>query len=342
MTSLRRDPITGRWVVNTDRLAVRPSSLIEMEGLAEEKGICPFCEGNENNTPPEIFALRNEGSEKDKPGWQVRVVPNVSPALRVEMELDRRAELMFDMMNSVGAHEIIIETPQHVSNLADLEASQIQKVLLAYRQRVLDLKKDERFRSVAIFKNYGERASSLPIKHTHSQLVALSITPKNLKEELTGAKEYYDYKERCVYCDIIRQELSTKKRIVAANPHFVAICPFASRFTHEVWILPRKHSVDFERIDEKLAGSLADFLKEVLLRLKTALNDPPYNYILHTGPNRTHRRGGAWRTLDEDYHWHMEIMPCYTRIDGFEWGTGFYIDSTTPEKAAENLRKVKV
>ena len=341
MSTLRRDPITGRWVIDTDREKGKPSSLIEMEGLVE-KGICPFCEGNEKNTPPEIFALRKEGTEKDKPGWQVRVVPNVSPALRVEMELDRRAELMFDLMNSVGAHEIIIETPEHISNLADLEASQIQKVLLAYRQRVLDLKKDKRFRSVAIFKNYGERASSLPIKHTHSQLVALSITPKNLKEELTGAKEYYDYKERCVYCDIIRQELSTKKRIVAANQHFVAICPFASRFTHEVWILPRRHSVDFEQIDETLAGSLAGFLKEVLLRLKILLDDPPYNYILHTGPNRTHRRGGAWKTLDEDYHWHIEIMPCYTRIDGFEWGTGFYIDSTTPEKAAGSLRKVKV
>ncbi len=341
MCTLRRDPITGRWVVNTDRMAGKSSSLVEMEGLAE-KGVCPFCEGNEGNTPPEIFALRNEGSQKDKPGWQVRVVPNVSPALKVEMELDRRAELMYDLMNSVGAHEIIIETPEHVANLADLEASQIQKVLLAYRQRVLDLKKDQRFRSVAIFKNYGERASSVPIKHTHSQLIALSITPKNLKEELSGAKEYYDYKERCVYCDTIRQELSTKKRIVATNQHFIAICPFASRFTHEVWILPRKHSVDFEQIDEKLAGSLADFLKEVLLRLKILLDDPPYNYILHTGPNRTHRRGGAWRTLDEDYHWHIEIMPCHTRIDGFEWGTGFYIDSTTPERAAENLRRVKV
>jgi UDPglucose--hexose-1-phosphate uridylyltransferase len=341
MSTLRRDPITGRWVINTDRMVGTPSSLIEMEGLVE-KGICPFCEGNEKNTPPEIFALRNEGSEKDEPGWQVRVVPNISPALRVEMELDRRAELMYDLMNSVGAHEIIIETPEHIPNLADLEASQIQKVLLAYRQRILDLKKDKRFRSVAIFKNYGERAGSLRIKHAHSQLIAFSVTPKNLKEELKGAKEYYDYKERCVFCDVMRQELSTKKRIVAANRHFVAICPFASRFTHEVWILPRKHSVDFEQIDEKLAGSLAEFLKEVLLRLKISLGDPPYNYILHTGPNRTHRRGGAWKTLDEDYHWHIEIMPCYTRIDGFEWGTGFYVDSTTPEKAAESLRKVRL
>jgi len=341
MSTLRRDPITARWVINTDRTKDKPSSLIKMEELTQ-KGICPFCEGNEKYTPLEIFAIRQKASKKDKPGWQIRVVPNISPALRVELELDRRAELMYDLMNSVGAHEIIIETPQHISNLADLEVSQIQKVLRAYKQRILDLKKDKRFRSVAIFKNYGERAGPLLIKHTHSQLIALSVTPKNLKEELKGAKEYYDYKERCVYCDIIRQELSTKERIVTTNSHFIALCPFASRFTHEVWILPKKHSVDFEQIDEELSGSLASLLKEVLLRLKILLGDPPYNYILHTGPNRTPRRGEAWRTLDEDYHWHIEIMPCYTRIDGFEWGTGFYIDSTTPEKAAESLRRVKI
>jgi UDPglucose--hexose-1-phosphate uridylyltransferase len=341
MSFLRRDAITGRWVINTDRTKGRSSSLMDMEGLAQ-KGICPFCEGNEKYTPPEIFALRTQGSEKNKPGWQVRVVPNISPALRVELELDRRAELMYDLMNSVGAHEIIIETPEHTPNLADLETLQIQKVLQAYKQRILDLKKDKRFRSVVIFKNHGERTGSLLIKHTHSQLIALSITPKNLKEELKGAKEYYDYKERCVYCDIVRQELSSEKRIVGTNSHFIAICPFASRFTHEVWILPRKHSVDFEQINEELAGSLASLLKEVLLRLKISLDDPPYNYILHTGPNRTPRRGETWKTLDEDYHWHIEIMPCYTRIDGFEWGTGFYIDSTTPEKAAESLRKARI
>lgn len=341
MSTLRRDPITGRWVINLDRTKDKSSSLTDLEKLTQ-KGICPFCEGNEKYTPPEIFAIRNDGTQKDKPGWQVRVVSNVSPALRIEGELDRRAELMYDLMNGVGAHEIIIETPQHIANLADLEVSQIQKILQAYKERILDLKKDKRFRSVVIFKNHGERAGSSPIKHTHSQLIALSITPKSIKEELVGAKEYYDYKNRCVYCDMIRQELSAEKRMVSTNPHFIAICPFASRFTHEVWILPKKHSVDFEQINEELAGSLASLLKEVLLRLKILLKNPPYNFILHTGPNRTFRRGGAWKTLDEDYHWHIEIMPRYTRIDGFEWGTGFYINSATPEKAAEGLRKVKI
>jgi UDPglucose--hexose-1-phosphate uridylyltransferase len=249
---------------------------------------------------------------------------------------------MYDLMNAVGAHEVIIETPRHVANLADLDDSQIKKVVDTYKTRILDLKKDQRLRSVFIFKNYGERAGSSPIKHAHSQLIAVSVTPKNLKEELMGSKRYYDYKERCVYCDIIKQELSSKKRIICSNTDFLAMAPFASRFTHEVWVLPGKHSVDFETLGDTGSQKLAALLREVLLRLKILLDDPPYNFILHSGPNRTKRRGEAWKTLSEDYHWHIEIMPRYTRIDGFEWGTGLYINATTPEEAAASLRDVKI
>jgi UDPglucose--hexose-1-phosphate uridylyltransferase len=341
MPTLRRDPVTGRWVINPDGKDDHQSSLIEMEKLIDG-GVCPFCEGKEKCTPPEIFAVRGKDSQKDGPGWEVRVVPNISPALRVELDLDRRADRMYDLMNAVGAHEVIIETPQHVPNLADLEASQITKVIQTYRQRILDLKKDNRLRSVFVFKNYGERAGSSPIQHAHSQLIAVSVTPKNLKEELVGAKEYYDYKQRCTYCDIVKQELSEEKRIICQNGDFVAIAPFASRFSHEVWILPKTHSADFENTSEEGCRDLAGLLKEILLRLRILLNDPPYNYILHSGPNRTKRRGGAWKTLSQDYHWHIEIMPRYVRIDGFEWGTGLYINATTPEQAAESLRRVKI
>ncbi len=341
MSTIRRNPISGRWVINPTGMDDPHSSLLDMEKLMKQ-GICPFCEGNEKYTPPEIFALRNDGSQKDGPGWQVRVVPNVSPALRTELDLDRRAERMYDLMNAVGAHEVIIETPKHISNTADLEVSQISKVIEIYKQRIQDLKKDRRLRSVFIFKNYGERAGSSAIQHAHSQLIAVSVTPKNMKEELVGSRDYYDYKQRCVYCDIIRQELSVKKRLILEDAHFIALAPFSSRFSHEVWILPRKHSVDFEGIGREASDSLAALLKGVLLRLKVLLNDPPYNYILHSGPNRTERRKGAWKTLSQDYHWHIEIMPRYVRIDGFEWGTGLYINATTPEKAAENLRNVKI
>lgn len=341
MPTLRRDPVNARWVINPDLVADHSSSLVEMEKLLS-RGTCPFCEGNEKHTPPEIFAIRAKGSIKDGPGWEVRVVPNISPALKVELELDRRAERMYDLMNAVGAHEIIIETPRHVANLAELDTGKIVKVLQTYRERIFDLKKDQRLRSVIVFKNYGERAGSSPIKHAHSQLIAVSVTPKNVKEELSGAREYFAYKERCVYCDMIRQEMSVDKRVICSNDDFLAMTPFASRFSYEVWILPKKHSVDFENTSDAQFENLAALFKEVLLRLKIHLNDPPYNYIFHTGPNRTKRRGETWKTLNQDYHWHMEIMPRYTRVDGFEWGTGLYINATTPEEAAANLKKVKI
>jgi len=340
MPTLRRDPITGRWVINPDNPKEQPSSLMEMQKKLPE-GICPFCEGNEKHTPPEIFALRDKNSPKNGPGWKVRVVPNTSPALKVELDLDRRAERMYDLMNAMGAHEIIIESPKHVANLADLEAEQVKKVVETYKERIADLKKDQRLRSIFIFKDYGEKTSS-SIKHTHSQLIAVSVTPKNLKEELKGAKEYYDYKERCVFCDMIREELYLEKRVVSSNPDFLAIAPFASRFSHEVWILPKKHAVDFENMSLIQYDNFALLLKETLLRLKIFLNDPPYNYILHSGPNRTRRRGEAWKTLDEDYHWHLEIMPRFNRTHEFEWGTGLYVNPITPEEAAANLRTVQI
>jgi UDPglucose--hexose-1-phosphate uridylyltransferase len=340
MSTLRRDPITGRWVINTDKLKDRATSLNDMEDY-DKKKICPFCEGNENLTPPEIFAFRKEGSLKDQTGWEVRVVPNISPALKSELDLDRRPELMYDLMNSVGAHEIIIETNQHITNLADLAPEQIKKVLEMYKFRLEDLKKDKRFKSIVIFKNYGERAGSSPIKHSHSQLIAMPVTPKALKEELFGAKDYYDYKSRCVFCDMIKQELYQKKRIISENQNFVCFAPFASRFTHETWILPKKHFADFESMDEKTTESLAFFLKDILQRIKIFLKDPPYNYILHTGPNRVQKKN-YWQSIDADFHWHFEIMPRFTRIAGFEWGTGFYINATTPEEAAEDLRSVVV
>ena len=340
MSTLRRDPITGRWVINVSKKSEGASTLTLLEEYAS-KNICPLCEGNEQCTPPEIFALRETHSQKDKPGWEVRVIPNLSPSLKIEDELDRRGELMYDLMNAVGANEIIIETPQHVENLADLDVSQIQKVWEVCKERISDLKKDKRFKQIVVFKSYGKRAIPSPLKHAYSQLIALSITPKALKEELVGAKNYYEYKTRCVYCDIIRQELDTDKRVVASNKHFVALTPFASRYTHEVWILPKKHSPDFETSSADELYSLSSLLKDILLRLGKLLNDPPYNYMLHTGPNRVTRKG-YWKSLDSDYHWHIEIMPSFTRVSGFEWGTGFFINLVTPEEAAQNLKKIKV
>ncbi len=340
MSTLRRDPVTARWVTNTDEVEEGMTTKDELERLASQN-ICPFCTGNEKYTPDEIYAIRKDGTKKNQPGWEVRVIPNISPALRIDLELERRPELMYDMMNSVGADQIVIETPQHTANIVDLESAQIAKVLTAYKRMIQDLKGDKRFRSIFIFKNYGERTTPTSINHAYSHIMAMSITPKTLKEELNGAKDYYDYKSRCIFCDIIRQELDSEKRVISQNNEFLAIAPFASRFSHEVWILPKKHSADFETIDGNSVQSLAGFFKEIMTRIKILLYDPPYNYIFHLGPSKN-ARPDFWKSVDEDYHWHIEIMPRFTKVAGFEWGSGYYINEVTPEKAAQQLREVGI
>ena len=198
MPELRKDPIIGRWVIIATERAKRPTDL--QVPVEEYKGgtFCPFCEGNEDKTPPEILAYRKDGHEPDTPGWSLRGVPNKFPALQIEGGLNKRGEGMFDKMNGIGAHEVIIETPQHIKIMSALSEKQIEDVLWAYRDRILDLKKDKRFRYILIFKNQG-LAAGASLEHTHSQIIALPIIPKRVAEEIEGAKRYYAYKDRCVY-----------------------------------------------------------------------------------------------------------------------------------------------
>jgi UDPglucose--hexose-1-phosphate uridylyltransferase len=244
-------------------------------------------------------------------------------------------------MNGVGAHEIVIETNQHIANMADLSEGQIAKVLKCYSERVLDLEKDQRFKYVLIFKNYGKSAGGGPIRHSRSQLIATPVNPKRVKEELAGSRQYFDYHERCVFCDLIRQEIEQKDRLILDFDGFIAVSPFAARFPFETWILPKKHCSDFTSQDNKSLENLGKVLKIVLSKLKKGLNDPPYNYVVHTAPFRR-KKTGYWKTIDSDYHWHIEIMPRLTRVAGFEWGTGFYICPLTPEDSAKFLREVEI
>ncbi len=340
MPELRKDPILGRWVIIATERQKRPDQFDSTRTEPAETP-CPFCEGNESKTPPEITALRSHGSQPNKPGWEVRVVPSIAPFLQTEGELDRRGKGLYDIMSGIGAHEIIIETNRHVANLADLNIEQIEKVLSCYIQRMTDLERDSRFKYVLLFKNYGWSAGSGRIRHSRSQLIATPVNPKRVKEELAGARRYYDYHERCVFCDLIKQELASQKRLVADIDGFVAITPFASRFPFETWILPKKHSCDFVNLQDDSRANLARILKEVLLKLKIGLNDPPYNYVLHTAPFRRPKLG-YWKSIDYDFHWHIEIIPRTTRIAGFEWGTGFYICPLVPEEAAAFLRSIHV
>jgi len=326
---LRKDPIIGRWVIISTERGKRPSSFHVSEKKSTGE-FCPLCPGNEDKTPPEVFAYRPHGSLPDTPGWSLRVVPNKFPALRIEGELDRRGEGIYDKMNGVGAHEVIIECPDHDETLSSVSTSHFEKVLLTYRYRINELYKDTRFRYVSIFRNQGEAAGA-SLAHPHSQIIALPVVPKRLMEEIQGSKKYFNYKERCIYCDIARQEKKQGVRIISENDDFLSVAPFASRFPFESWIFPQRHNSSFEETPEWQYASLAEIFSDMLKRLDKALGNPPYNFILHSSP--------ASEKVNDYYHWHFEIIPRLTRVAGFEWGSGFYINPTTPEDAARFLRE---
>ncbi len=333
MTELRRDPIVGRWIiVNTDN-PKKPDDFEVVPQHYDDAENCPFCYGNEKMTPPEIQAFRDYGSVANNRGWQVRVVPNKFPALQIEGELDKRGDGIFDYSNGIGAHEVIIETPHHTQDLTELETTQIERILQMFCLRSQDLQKDVRFKYILIFKNYGSAAGA-SLDHDHAQLIALPMIPKSVLEELKGAANYFEFKERCLFCDILRQEAAESERIVVHNKEFAAFCPFVSRFPFEIWILPKVHKLFFYQITQPEISSLAKVLKEVLLRMKNTLRNPPYNLVIHTSPIN----GDEWA----GYHWHIEIMPRLDRVAGFEWGTGFYIIPTPPELAAKYLREAKI
>jgi UDPglucose--hexose-1-phosphate uridylyltransferase len=339
MPELRKDPIIGRWVIIATERAKRPDQFTGQSQESPAEKPCPFCEGKESETPPEIYALRPAYTQANRPGWELRVVPSIAPFLKIEGDLDRHGKGLYDLMNGIGAHEIIIETNQHIANMADLSEGQIAKVITCYIDRMTDLEKDKRFKYALVFKNYGWVAGGGSVKHSRSQLIATPVNPKRVKEELVGAHKYYEYHERCVFCDLIRQEIESKDRLILDIDGFIAIVPFASRFPFEVWIFSKKHSCDFVSLDMESRLNLGRILKQVLSKLKKGLNDPPYNYILHTAPFRRPKLG-YWKSIDQDYHWHIEITPRLTRVAGFEWGTGFYICPLPPENAAKFLREV--
>ena len=340
MPELRKDPVIGRWVIIATERAKRPEDF-KLEKQVVHESVCPFCAGHEDKTPPEIFSIRKSGTQSNDPGWDVRVTSSIKPFLKPAGDVGRRAKGLYDLMNAVGAHEIVIESPDHIMGLADLTQEQIVKVIDAYVERFGELKKDPRFKYVLMFKNHGVEAGAGSTTHSISQLIATPVTPKRVKEELVGARRYYEYKERCVFCDIVKQELEQKQRVIVDIDGIVAITPFASRFPFEVWVLPKDHSCDFFTINPQNRRHLAGVLKQVMGKLKSALNDPPYNMMLHTAPFRT-TKNGFGKTVDRDYHWHIEIMPRLTRVAGFEWGTGFYINPTAPELAAKSLRETKI
>lgn len=339
MSKLRFDPLKRKWTVIAPERALRPIDLASKIELPNNKESCPFCPGNEAATPKEI--LRFNGTENGD--WLLRVVPNKYPAFRIEGELKREGYGVYDIVSGIGAHEVVIETPQHNLSLSDYTPKILYNLFKAFKLRISDLRQDLRFRYIFAFKNYGFNAGAT-LHHPHSQIIAMPVIPDLVVSMLKSAKVYYEQKERCLLCDILAMEYRSNERIVLENADFVAICPFASLSPFETRICPVKHSHDFTELDNNELMGLANIVREIFVRLDKSLNKPHLNMVIHTSPclNKRPAHPEYWNSIKYDYHWFLEIIPRISGYAGFEWATGFNINMVEPEEAAKFLKFVSV
>jgi UDPglucose--hexose-1-phosphate uridylyltransferase len=320
---LRKDPITRSWVV-----------IGQAERASERDAPCPLCPDNRNGQHS-LLDLPAQGAA------QVRVYPHFRPFYRVEGDPGRSAEGIFDRMEPVGAHEIIVETPDHDRPLMNLSDEEIGRALEAYAARIADLKRDARFKYVTVFKNYGAAAAE-EWPHAHSQVAATTFVPRRVLYELRAARDWYRQRERCVFCDILRQEIRQQSRVVDTAGDYVAFCPYASRVPFETWIMPREHNHQYETpLPGENRRELARLLGRTLRRL--ARVSPSYHLVVHTAPSTLQTKGELneyWRTIAGDYHWHIEILPIMeTRSKSYSLKE-VYFNGTFPEQAAERLRQI--
>jgi UDPglucose--hexose-1-phosphate uridylyltransferase len=330
MAEIRRDAVSGRWVIIAGERASRPHDFA-VGRRRRQGGFCPFCEGNEDRTPPEIAAVRAEGTAPDAPGWQVRVVPNKYPALRLEGEVSSTGTGLCRKVSGVGAHEVIIESPRHLVSPAEMSLEEFGLVIDMYCQRSRVLAGDGRLSYVLVFKNVGQAAGA-SLEHSHSQLIAPPVMPRRVQEEIQHCRAYFESHQRCLFCDIIKQESEEGARVALDEENFVVLSPYAARFPFEMWILPKHHVSQFCKSGPEDLLGLTRVLHETLTRLEMCLSEPPYNYAIHTAP--------VTGTEPGHYHWHVELIPRVTRVAGFEWGTGSYINPVPPEDAARFMREV--
>jgi len=339
MSELRKDPVLSRWVIISRERSNRPQVFKDTPAQLSDSGSCPFCPGNEHMTPPEVYSIRNGNAEEGDAGWSLRVVPNMFPVLRIEGDLERRGVGMYDQMNGIGAHEVVIESRDHRRLLHEHPLEHIVEIFRAYRERMNDLLRDGRFEYIIVFKNQGMRAGA-SLDHPHSQIVALPIVPKRVMEEIHGSLQHWNQKKRCVYQDIIDQEMLMGERIVCENERFIVFCPYASIVPFETCILPKEHQPAYQRTSDDDHASLAEIIRELLNRYSRALGiDFDYNFIIHTVPSDQWCQENM-PIANSVYRWHIEFYPKLSKTAGFEWGTEFYINPTPPEDAAAFLREV--
>jgi len=325
---LRRNPTDGRWVIVSADRGKRPSDL-KSAAVQSQKESCPFCPGNENKTPSEIFAAGDTARAPNTPEWRERIFYSLNPVVSLEEELDRQGEGMFDMMSGFGVHEVIVNTPLHEESIATMPLEQLNELILLWKSRLHKLRANPNLKFAMVFGNRGEKAGAT-IEHSHSQIIATPAVPYRVAIEITTGYDYFISREKCVFCDIFENEIGGE-RCLWENGNFIVICPYAPRFPYELWIIPKRHSSHFDETEDSDLAGLASAFQSAVKALNKTLNDPPYSFVLHSAPFIEKRM--------VHYHWHFEIMPRLSNVAGFEWGTGFYINSVPPEVACSTLKE---
>ena len=327
MSTLRFDYSTSDWVIFAPLRSLRPQAMSRGLEASAAAGCCPFCRGNEGLTPREVYAVRNGPGVAD---WLLRVVPNRFPALQVEEDPQRREDgPLFRSMGGCGAHEVLIESPEHNLHLSQQPVEQIARILEAARLRYIDLMRDQRFQAVVIFKNHGEMAGT-SLRHPHLQIIATPVVPPLLRLKHRAASEYFDQRGTPLYLDMIQEEIADGRRMVAVNDEFAAFVPYSAHRPSESWIAPRRKQGSFEQLDAVQRHALAEILKSVLLKLYSGLDDPDFNLTLDVPA-----RGDEG---EEYFQWHIRILPRLSTSAGFEMGSGMSINTVLPEDAAAFLR----
>jgi UDPglucose--hexose-1-phosphate uridylyltransferase len=326
---LRKDPITRSWVIIGDD-TVEPAPRPE---------VCPFC-GPSADSAQVIATIPGLNGNP----WSARSVVHPHALYHVEGEAQRRGDGLYDRMRTVGAHEVLIENPRHDGHIWNANDAEVEQFLRLMAMRIQDLKRDARLKYVSVFKNHGESAGQ-EFAHPTSQLTATTFVPRRVLYELRASRDYYQSKERCVFCDIIAQEERQNIRLVEIRGDYVALGPFAPRVPYETWILPRTHEAAFESTGTSRVSSLADLaslLRRTLHRILTFADS--FHAVLHTSPNSRHTSEslGYWKTIDDDYHWHIEIMPILeAKARSYTFKETYY-SPVTSETAVKRLREVKL
>ena len=327
---LRKDPITRSWVIIGDDVTDSPP---------KPETTCPFC-------PDSTVSIQPVASMPGPAGtpWTARSVVHPTPLYRVEGDPSRRGDGIYDRMRLLGAHEVLLENSHHDRQLWNASDVEIEQFLVLAAQRIQDLKGDGRFKYVTLFKNYGASAGQ-EFQHPNTQLTATTFVPRRVLYELRAGREYFAQKERCVFCDIISQEIRQDQRVIEMRGDFLALGPYAPRVPYETWILPRTHDAAFERFGLNRGSTMRDMaalLRRTLQRIRTITED--FHLVLHTSPNTQHRSAtlGYWKTIDEDYHWHIEIMPILaTKAKSYTFKEVYY-SPLTSETAVKRLREAKI